>query len=214
MSNKQHDDSELICINVDKVYDWIVRESTFDIFPTGAIPFPGVTAATDLTNATVDCEVVPAATNPIVIVNRDNRQLSVDGVEVCLQQLTIRKNFSVTLIVTLANGTILRSGTIPASRTELVTLCAPEGTDVEVTYTELECFLSSTGTLTAGEGTITFSSPIIAVSTCQSIQSTFPVTLELCADFCQPREDFIAACSAPVHPPQCPILFPDKHNCR
>lgn len=213
VQEKISDERELICINVDKVYDWIVKENSFDIFPTGPIAFPGVTTGTVLTNATVECEVVPAAENPIEILNRENRQLCVDGMDVCLQQLTIRKNFSVTLVVTTTAGTIFRSSLIPASRNEMVTLCAPEGTDVEITYTELDCFLSSTGTLIAGTDTITFSAPVISVSTCQSIQSTYPVTVELFTEFCQPREDFIAGCAPPVHPPQCPSLFPDRHPC-
>lgn len=213
MQEQKFDDRELICINVDKVYDWIVRENTFDIFPTGPISFPGVTTTTVLTNATVECEVVPAATNPIEILNRENRQLCIDGDDVCLQQLTIRKNFLLTIIVTLPTGTIYRSATIPASRNEIVTLCAPEGTDVELTFTELNCFISSTGMLTAGTGTITFTSLVISVSTCQSIQSTYPVTVELCAEFCEPREDFLTGCAAPVHPPQCPSLFPDQRHC-
>ena len=208
------EEKELICINVDKVYDWIVRENTFDIFPAGPISFPGVTADTVLTGATVTCEVLPAAANPIEILNRENRQLCIDGVDVCLQQLTIRKNFTLTIVVTLPSGTIFRSGGIPASRNELVTLCAPEGTDVEITFTELDCFVSSTGTLIADAGTITFSALVISVATCQSIQSTYPVTIEMEADFCEPREDFITACSAPIHPPQCPDVFPDNnHHC-
>jgi len=51
VQEKKYDDRELLCINVDKVYDWIVRENTFDIFPTGPILFPGVTATTVLTGA-------------------------------------------------------------------------------------------------------------------------------------------------------------------
>jgi hypothetical protein len=35
---------ELICINVDKVYDWIVKESSFDFaLPTGNIVFTPTT---------------------------------------------------------------------------------------------------------------------------------------------------------------------------
>lgn len=213
MQEKMFEDKELLCINVDKVYDWIVRENTFDIFPTGPITFPGVTADTVLTDATVSCEVVPATLNPIEILSRENRDLSVDGMNVCLQQLTIRKNFTLTIVVTLPTGIIFRSAGIPASRNELVTLCAPDGTDVEITFTELDCFLSSTGTLIAGVGTITFGALVVSVATCQSIQSTYPVTIELVADFCEPREDFLTACSAPTHPQQCPIVFPDNKHC-
>ena len=103
------DDKELICINVDKVYDWIVKENSFDIFPTAPISFPGVTPTTNLASATVTCEVTPAPTNPIVIQNRENRPFCIDGKTVLLQQLNIQKNFVLTVFVTLANGTVLTS---------------------------------------------------------------------------------------------------------
>jgi len=215
------DDKELICINVDKVYDWIVKENSFDIFPTAPISFPGVTPTTNLANATVTCEVTPAATNPIVIQNRENRPFSIDGKTVYLQQLNIQKNFSLTLFVTLENGTVLTSVPVPISRCEQVTLCAPEGTDVEITYTELNCFICSTGTLILGDGapgaapvgTIGFTALTITVSTCQSIQSTFPVTVEFLADYCEPRADLPMACPGPVRPHDCSLVFPDDH-CR
>ncbi|ACA41890.1 hypothetical protein ACE1MS_21070 [Lysinibacillus sp. fkY74-1] len=199
---------ELICINVDKVYDWIVKEMSFDISPTGAITFPGVTAATDLTGAIVTCRVIPAATNPIVILNRENRQFSIDGSTVCLQHLNIQKNFILTIVVTLPNGTMFTSAEIPVSRCEQVTLCAPKGTDVEILYTDLDCFVCTTGTLTAAAGAITFSALTITVAVCQSIQSTFPVTVEFLATFCEPRADLPFTCPTAVRPQQCPVIFP------
>ncbi|KOS63217.1 hypothetical protein FJQ98_24480 [Lysinibacillus agricola] len=199
---------ELICINVDKVFDWIVKEMSFDISPTGPIAFPGVTATTDLTGAVVTCKVVPATTNPIVILNRENRQFSIDGSTVCLQNLTIQKNFILTIVVCLPNGTMFTSSNIPVSRCEQVTLCAPKGTDVEILFTDLDCFVCTTGTLTAGAGTITFSALTITVSVCQSIQSTFPVTVEFLATFCEPRAELPFACPGVVRPQQCPAIFP------
>lgn len=213
MQEENYDHQELVCVKVDKVYDWIMRESTFDIFPGGTISFPGVTATTDLTNATVECEVTPAATNPVEILHREDRKLCIDGMDVCLQQLTIRKNFSMTIIVTSATGQIYRSAIISNAQNEKVTLCAPEGTDVEITFTELTCFVTSTGSLIAGVGTITFAGLTTSVTTCQSIQSTYPATLEIFAGFCEPREDFAVGCGTPVHPPQCPHLFPDNKHC-
>ena len=210
---KPCDGKELICINVDKVYDWIVKEKSFDISPTGAQAFPGVTAATNLTGASVTCDVAPAAMNPIVILHREDRPFCIDGTTVCLQQLTIQKNFIVTIIVTLPSGTVFTSSDIPISRCEQVTLCAPEGTDVEITYTDLDCFVCTTGTLIAGEGTITFSALTISVATCQSIQSTFPVTVEFLADFCEPRADIASVCAPPTHPKQCSVVFPDGGKC-
>jgi len=66
----------------------------------------------------------------------------------------------------------------------------------------------TTGTLTAGAGTITFSALTITVSVCQSIQSTFPVTVEFLATFCEPRAELPFACPGVVRPAQCPAVFP------
>ncbi len=207
--NMPSHDRELICINVDKVFDWIVKEMSFDISPTGPITFPGVTPTTVLTGATVTCRVIPAATNPIVILNRENRQFSIDGSTVCLQHLNIQKNFILTIVVTLPTGTVFTSTEIPVSRCEQVTLCAPKGTDVEILFTDLDCFVCTTGTLTAGTGTITFSALTITVSVCQSIQSTFPVTVEFLATFCEPRADLPFSCPTAVRPKQCSLIFPN-----
>ncbi|MGG0668789.1 hypothetical protein [Sporosarcina koreensis] len=203
-------DQELICINVDKVYDWVMKENTFDYFPTAPIAFPGVTPTTSLTGATVSCEVTPATTNPVVILRRDNRQFTVDGEVVCLQLLTIQKSFTVVIVLTLPTGVVLRSSPISVSRSEQVILCAPEGTDVTVTFTELDCFISAPGTFVPGTGVVTFTGLVVTVMTCQSIQSTYPVTVEFLADFCAPRADLaIGACPLPARPLQCPTIYPE-----
>ena len=199
---------ELICMNVDKVYDWIVKEMSFDISPTGEIKFEGVTEQMDLKGAEVKCKVVPAPDNPIVILNRENRTFTIDGASVCLQQLNVQKNFIVTIIVCLPNGTVHTSHDIPVSRCEQVTLCAPKGTDVEITYTDLDCFVCTTGTLTAGLGKITCSALTISVAVCQSIQSTFPVTVEFLARYCEPRADLPFSCPATSRPKHCSVIFP------
>ena len=213
---------ELICINVDKVYDWIVKEKSFDISLAGAvITFTPTGSVPDgaIVGATVTCEVNPNPTLPIEILARDDRPFIIDGTPVTLQQLNIRKNFVITFVVTLADGTVLTSATpveggvnsvLLISRCEHVTLCAPEGTDVEITYTDLDCFVCTTGTLTgiAADDTITFSALTISVVTCQSIQSTFPITVEFIAEFCEPRDDLPTECPAPIRPLQCPVVFP------
>ncbi|QBP40078.1 BMQ_0737 family morphogenetic spore coat protein [Paenisporosarcina antarctica] len=206
---------ELICINVDKVYDWIVKERSFDVSLAGAvITFTpaGSVPAGPILGATVTCEVNPNPALPIEILARDDRPFIIDGTQVTLQQLNIRKNFIITLIVTLADGTVLTSvpsAALMISRCEQVTLCAPEGTDVEITYTDLDCFVCTTGTLMGGEGgIITFSALTISVVTCQSIQSIFPVTVEFLAEFCEPRDDIQPECPAPIRPLQCPVVFP------
>jgi hypothetical protein len=229
---------ELICINVDKVYDWIVKERSFDfVLPTGNIVFaptasvPAPIGPTILTGAVVTCEVTPDPVNPIVIVDREDRPFVIDGTPVKLQQLNIRKNFVIRLCVTLADGTVLTSApSIPGgtnaslllSRCEVVTMCAPEGTDVEITYTDLDCFICSPGVLTVGTGptapvpptpgipagSINIAGLTLSIVTCQSIQSTFPVTVEFLAEFCEPRDDLPTECPAPVRPLQCPVVFP------
>ncbi|MCG7335715.1 hypothetical protein MHZ95_10535 [Sporosarcina sp. ACRSM] len=213
------DGKELMCVNVNKVYDWIVKENNFDAIPVAAgvgVSFPSIPAT--LTNPIVTCSVVPStgvspALPPIQILNREDRQFCIDGKNICLQQLTIRKNFTVQLTITATEGTFVSPTLLPISRTEVVTLCAPDDTAVEVVYTELNCVISSTGAIavvgTGATATVTFTNLVVSVNTCQSIQSTFPVTLELFAEFCHPREDFITACPPPSHPPQCPQLFPD-----
>jgi len=202
---------ELICINVDKVYDWIVKEKSFDVSlpPMTQIIFTpsGSVAAGSISGATVTCEVNPDPTNPIEILASDDRPFIIDGTQVTLQQLNIKKNFIITLIVTLANGTVLTSDATNAalriSRCEQVTLCAPARTDVEITYTELDCFVCMPGSLTGASqagSIITFTGLTISVVTCQSIQSVFPVTVEFLAEFCEPRDDIQPECPAPMRP--------------
>lgn len=202
---------ELICINVDKVYDWVLKENTFDFFPTSPLTFPGLPLGSVLTGSTLTCEVTPAQTSPVVIVSRETRPFTINGSTVCLQQLVIRKSFTIVFVLTLQNGTVFRSTPISFSRAEQVVLCAPEGTDVNITFTELNCFISAQGTLGLGTsaGTVTVTGLVVSITTCQSIQSTHPVTVEFLADFCQPRADIIGSCPLPSRPQQCPTIYPD-----
>lgn len=213
MQEESFDHEELICVKVDKVYDWIMKENTFDIFPTGEIEFHGVHPSTDLKRAFVECEVTPNRVNPVEILNREDQQFCIDGEDICLQKLTLRTNFLVTLTVVLPHGEVFKSKKIRTSRNQMVTLCAPKGTDVEITFSELDCFVMSTGKLEAHYGKIEFSDLAISIKACQSIQSTYPTTVEIVAGHCAPREDFITGCRAPVHPPECPYVFPDHKHC-
>ena len=90
-------------------------------------------------------------------------------------------------------------------------MCAPKGTSVDVTYTDLDCFVVSTGTIDTKyllpvQSRLTNLS--ISVAVCQSIQSTFPVTVEFCADYCEPRADLPFACPPAVRPSNCSVVFP------
>ncbi len=195
---------ELLCINTTKVYDWILNEASFDLtFTDEALPVIGEDQITcdDLTGP-VTCETTATSTE---VINREDREFVIDGALVTLQLVTLRKNFTVTFFFPTLLGT--GEATFGFSRCEQVVLCAPDGTDVEVTYPELDCFIC---TFECDELADTFDATV-TVRLCQSIQSTFPVTLEIVADFCQPRDILpTPACPAPTMPPQCPVLFPEN----
>lgn len=201
---------ELICINVEKVYDWVVKDMSFEFSTTNPITFPSLPPeVTDFTGATVTCQVVPDVDNPVVIMNRENRTFTVDGTSVCLQQLTIQKNFNVTICITLPTGAVYNSNPIAISRCEHVVMCAPKGTNVDVTYTDLDCFVCSSGTITNNlNNTVTFGNLSLSVAVCQSIQSTFPVTVEFLADYCEPRADLPITCPPASRPNNCSVVFP------
>lgn len=200
---------ELICINVEKVYDWVVKDMSFEFSPTSPIPFPTLPADANLAGASITCQVVPRVDSPVVIMSRENRTFTIDGTSVCLQQLMIQKNFTVTICITLANGTMYQSADFDISRCENVVMCAPKGTNVDVTYTELDCFVCSTGAfVNNGNGTVTFENLSLSVSVCQSIQSTYPVTVEFLADYCEPRADLPYACPPASRPKNCSVVFP------
>lgn len=216
--NAQRPDKELICINVDKVYDWVLKENSFDFTPQNPVRFRGLTENLndiELNRSIITCEVTPEyGSDSVVILDRVNREFLIDGRRVCLQQLTIRKKFNLVIILTLPNGDVYRSWPIDVSRSEQVILCAPEDTEVTVTYTDLDCFVSSTGRLDQGgpsdRDEIDFTNLVVTIRTCQSIQSTFPVTVEFLADFCHPRAELaIGSCPLPSRPPQCHSIFPE-----
>ncbi|SFJ75304.1 hypothetical protein SAMN04487936_10448 [Halobacillus dabanensis] len=207
---------ELLCINTEKVYDWIINEASFDLtvddleLPVGPDGTP--LECDDIEIDTVTCTVAPTEDDPIEVLGRVDQELMVDGTLLTLQIVNIRKNFEVTIFVDLVpelGGGTVEVGTATFTRCEQVLLCAPEGTDVDVTYTDLDCFVCTATCVENGteadELDVT-----VTVRLCQSIQSTFDVTLELVADFCQPRDILpIPPCPAPTIPPQCPVLFPN-----
>ncbi|MCT2536300.1 hypothetical protein NC661_13315 [Aquibacillus koreensis] len=212
---------ELLCINTEKVYDWILNEANFDLSLSDLdLPLNPITGdqleCDDIDINSVSCTVSPAEVDPIVIVDRVDQQFVVDGAEVTLQLVNIRKNFEVTVFVDLIpelGGATVEVGTADFTRCEQAILCAPEGTDINVTFTDLDCFVC---TATCDAGTTTDVDEIdvtVSVRLCQSIQSTYDVTLEITADFCQPRDILpIPPCPTPTIPPQCPIVFPNNEN--
>ncbi len=212
---------ELLCINTEKVYDWIVNEASFDLtladldLPIG--PTGDQLECADIDTSTVSCEVRPATlaldgVPPVVILERVDQQFVIDGAMVTLQLVNIRKNFVVTIFVDLVpamGGGTVEVGSALFTRCEQVILCAPTGTDVSVSYTELDCFVCTADCTLNGTDIDTLTDITVTVRLCQSIQSTYDVTLEITADFCEPRDMLpIPPCPAPTIPPQCPVIFP------
>ncbi|MFA9556942.1 hypothetical protein ACERII_06550 [Evansella sp. AB-rgal1] len=197
---------ELLCINTTKVYDWIINEAEFDI-TLDDVDLPNDLDCDDIDSVT--CEVEPT---DYTVLSREDRPFVIDGTQVTLQQVLIQKSFDVTVIVT-TNGQEVEAGTFPFSRCEKVILCAPEGTDITIDYTDVDCFVC---VFNCDDATPGASLDLgITVRLCQSIQSTFPVTVELFADFCEPRESIqpiVSGCPEPIRPPQCPVLFPTNSN--
>ncbi|MET3683734.1 hypothetical protein ABID56_001843 [Alkalibacillus flavidus] len=212
---------ELLCINTEKVYDWILNEANFDLNLSDLdLPLNPMTGEqlecddVDLDNVT--CTVAPAEVDPIVVLDRVDQEFVVDGAEVTLQLVNIRKNFDVFIFVDLVpglGGATVEVGSAEFTRCEQVILCAPTGTDIDVTYTDLDCFVCSA---TCDTGTTTEVDELdvtVSVRLCQSIQSTFDVTLEIVADFCQPRDILpFPPCPSPTIPPQCPVVFPNGNG--
>ncbi len=208
---------ELLCINTEKVYDWVLNESIFDLnlmdleLPLNPNTGEQLTCE-DIDVDTVTCAVTPNCMEPIVILDRVDQDFVIDGTEVTLQLVNIRKNFEVTVFVDLIAE--LGGGTVEVceadfTRCEQVVLCAPEGTDIDVCYTDLDCFVCTAAcdqTIDPNQLDVT-----LTVRLCQSIQSTFDVTLEIVAEFCEPRDVLpVTPCPTPTMPPQCPVIFPNN----
>ncbi|MGP4072101.1 hypothetical protein ACTWQB_06065 [Piscibacillus sp. B03] len=192
---------ELLCINTEKVYDWIINDANFDI-NLASITLPEGVLCDVVNDIDVTCNVIPTG---VEIVDREDQEFTIDGVDITLQVVTISKGFTVELEFPVLDG--VEVFTRAFTRTEQVVLCAPEGTEIDIEFTEEECTIVS---IDCDPDALTFDATI-SVRLCQSIQSVYDVTLELVADFCQPREEVIlptGPCPLPTVPPQCPELFP------
>jgi len=217
---------ELLCINTEKVYDWITKETTYDLNITDLdLPINPILGTplecSDIDINTVTCTIAPTtgfdlSPPPVEVLGRVDKHLEIDGKLVTLQLVTIRKNFEATIFVNLVpelGGATIEVGSVEFSRCGQVLLCAPEGTDIKISYTDLDCFVCAatcdpTTTATADELDV-----LVSIRVCQSIQSTFNVTLEICAEFCQPRDVLpLPSCPKPTMPPQCPTISPNIHT--
>lgn len=205
---------ELLCINTEKVYDWVFNEATFDLNLVDLdLPLNPATGdqlgCEDIDTDTVNCVIDPINTE---VIDREDQQFVIDGAEVTLQLINIRKTFTITIYVNLLpalGGTSVEVGTAEFTRCEQIVLCAPDGTGVNVTYTDLECFVCTAVCNAGTSAAVDSLDTTVSVRLCQSIQSVYDVTLEVMADYCQPRDTLpVPPCPVPALPPQCPVIFP------
>ncbi|WP_433749092.1 hypothetical protein [Falsibacillus pallidus] len=215
---------ELLCINAEKVYDWVILQSSDSTTITpGASGLTGIglpagfnPCASGIEDLAVSCILTDASGNPVALSSPDavtfeeigtrtSQQFVVDGALVTLQDVSWIKSVYVVLEFTGVSGVtpfIITSDPILFEIPESAFLCAPEGTDLLIRLTDFSCRtrVNCTGT--------TLTSLDIFINVCQSVQTFANVTIELEAEFCQPRDIINEQCPNPVIPPQCPVIFP------
>lgn len=213
--------TELLCISTNKVYDWILEETEVTqtvLAATLALP-TAIAAVLCLPAALIKITpiITDSAGNPLPLNSevevtetgpRVDRQFEVDGALVTLQRVSFTKTVYVVLEISgviPATGIpfLVRTPVIPFAINESAYLCAPAGTDLIVRVSDLEA-----QTVVNCDAAGVFVSIGLSVYICQSIQTITPVTLELTAGFCSPREPLFDGCSTPTIPPQCPVVFP------
>ncbi|WP_028784812.1 hypothetical protein [Thalassobacillus devorans] len=218
-NNSNGGQGELLCISTEKVYDWIVNEKEINETVTAEFQenFQPCNPSGQQEIVNVTCEVTDVTITEPDPTTRVDRTFMIDGSEVTLQEVTLEKTVTLTVTVTLdpmGQGRDLETQTseeIELTRMERVILCAPEGTIVTGTSTQdTECMVTSFSCTGVQNNELSVSVSLIV---CQSIVVTFPVILELTADFCEPRDVLpLPVCPTPSIPPQCPVLFPDTGN--
>lgn len=212
---------ELLCFNAEKVYDWVMLQVQFSqnvpVADLGTLPIdPG---SGTVTNMSVRCILTDSQGNPLPpnaqvpveeTADRQDRVFAIDGNQVTLQRVSFEKTLYVVLEFTGYDGTtpfVQMSDPIELTIPESVYLCAPEGTRLVVRISDLECSASinvATGAMESAD---------LSLDICQSVQTVADVTLELVADFCEPRDNLITEeCPNPIIPPQCPVVFPGVNN--
>ncbi|RLQ92422.1 BMQ_0737 family morphogenetic spore coat protein [Falsibacillus albus] len=208
---------ELLCINAEKIYDWVILQSSdsqtvIEIFPAeGFSP-----CASGVTNLVTTCVLTDSSGTPVSLSSpdavsiqeigtRESRQFMVDGAVVTLQDVSWIKSFYIVVETTGIQGTtpfLFRSQPVLFEIPESAFLCAPDGTDLLVRITEFDC---RTRFRCLGRNTASID---VFINLCQSVQTFANVTIELEAEFCQPRDIINEQCPAPIVPPQCPVIFP------
>jgi hypothetical protein len=208
---------ELLCINAEKVYDWVILQATENqtIPATGFDPLAIDPCAATVTNLVTTCFLVDPLTGDPLPPNaeieveelgqREDRTFNIDGETITLQRVSFTKPLSVVVQFSGIDGTtpfIVQTSPILFEIPESIFLCAPIGTRLVVRLTDVECSASPNCVNNV------LQSIDINLNICQSVQSVADVTLELTADFCEPRDILVEQCPTPSIPPQCPVLFP------
>ncbi|SDM76326.1 hypothetical protein [Sediminibacillus halophilus] len=208
---------ELLCINTEKVYDWVILQANVsqNVLAAALGTLPIDPCGPTVSNLTTTCYLVDPVTGEELDLNaeipvdelgeREDRTFVIDGALVTLQRVTFTKPLSVIVEFSGLTGTtpfVEISDPIAIDIPESLYLCAPEGTRIAVRLSDLDCSVNVN--CTAGA----LVSVDIVLGICQSVQSLADVTIELEADFCQPRDVLVEQCPTPAIPPQCPVLFP------
>lgn len=213
MSHSPRPTQELLCINAEKVYDWVILQNTVRQL-VSAKELDIDHELDDVKHLTTrfiltDEHGKPLGPNAEVKVKenekREEKTFVIDGALVTLEKVSFVKVFFIVIEfrgVKDHSPFVLRSCPIRFEAHESLFLCAPEGTRLVVRLTDLD-----------GSAKLNFfddhlKSVDVTLTTCQSIQAVADVTIEVKADFCHPREILTEQCSTPVIPPQCPVIFP------
>lgn len=217
MSHSSRPTQELLCINAEKVYDWVVLQNTV----RQLISNEELDLDHELNDVKhiltrfilVDEHGKPLGPNAKVKVKeidkREEKTFLIDGCMVTLEKVSFLKIFFIALEFRgIKDNTpfVFTSCPIRIEAHESLFLCAPEGTRLVVRITDID------GSAKLHFHNDCLKSVDVTLTTCQSIQAVADVTIEVKADFCQPRDILTEQCQAPSVPPQCPTLFPGHDN--
>lgn len=206
---------ESLCVNINKVYDWVIEESSGST--TIAVDDLPIEIPADATNVVARCILTDSEGTPLPpnteievteVAPREDRQFDVNGIIVTLKRVIFSKVVYVVLEVSGVDpetGTLFQitSDPVPFTFLETENLCAPAGTNLVVRISNFTCLSVINRNI---DGEITRFG--IDISVCQSIQAVAPATIEFTANFCSPRDQLTDQCANPIMPPQCPAIFP------
>ncbi|WP_335872294.1 hypothetical protein [Bacillus sp. 2205SS5-2] len=204
-TNKGSSDKELLCFEAEKVYDWLLEESIFKTSISDVSFSFGINVACD-DIASVTCMVTDVEITEVPD-SREDVDLIIDGEPITLQKVLLKKVITYSPTMTLDSGETSTLTGFQFVGFEEVILCAPEGTTIKATETDVDCIITGYSFCVDGGNNLILDFSV-KFRICQSITATFPVILELEAAFCTPREPLPIDCPTPFVPAQCPSLFP------